>query len=154
MASQTLEFSAATGLTISCKLFAVGSDVVVATAVASEKVNDKNRYSVTFTDVPVGAYRLNGFVNNVPGYANELYDLTLTTATFQPRSEQLPDTSGVTTILGKLTGITSLANWLRAMARQTGADATALSEINSGGGSYKSKHSLEGIRRKQGAGET
>jgi hypothetical protein len=87
MATQTLEFNAGTGLTISCKLFAVGSDTVVATATATEKTNDDNRYAVEFTDVPAGAYRLNGFVSSVGGFANEIYDLTAETATFYPRSE-------------------------------------------------------------------
>jgi hypothetical protein len=87
MATQTLEFNAGTGLTISCKLFAVGSDTVVATATATEKTNDDNRYAVEFTDVAAGAYRLNGFVSSVGGFANEIYDLTLETATFYPRSE-------------------------------------------------------------------
>lgn len=35
-----------------------------------------------------------------------------------------------------LSGITSLPKWLRAMFRKSTADATALAEINSGGGSY------------------
>lgn len=152
--NQTLLFSATTGLTLTCKLFPLYSDTLTATAVATEKTIDKGRYSVVYTDIPAGAYRLCAYVNTDPGSANEVYDLTLDTANFLPRSEQLPDTSGITAVLAKLTGITSLANWIRALARQTGADATALSEINSGGGSYKSKHSLEGIRRKQGAGET
>jgi len=96
MATQTLEFSAGTGLTISCKLFAVASDTVVATATATEKTNDKNRYSVAYTDVPAGAYRLNGFVSGVGGFVNEVYDLTLSTATFQPRSEKVAQiTTGI-----------------------------------------------------------
>ena len=95
MATQTLEFSAGTGLTLSCKLFALGSDTVVATASASEKANDKNRYSVAFTSIPAGAYRLNAFVGATGGFANEVYDLTLTTATFQPRSESAVDAGGI-----------------------------------------------------------
>jgi hypothetical protein len=95
MATQTLEFSAGTGLTLSCKLFALGSDTVVATASATEKTNDKNRYSVAFSNVPAGAYRLNAFVGSTGGFANEVYDLTLTTATFQPRSESAVDAGGV-----------------------------------------------------------
>jgi len=95
MATQTLEFSAGTGLTISCKLFAVGSDTVVATATATEKTNDKNRYSVAYTDIPAGAYRLNGFVSSTGGFANEVYDLTLSTATFQPRSESAVNTGSI-----------------------------------------------------------
>jgi hypothetical protein len=83
---QTLEFNAPTGLTISCKLFAVGSDTVAATESATEKTNDKNRYAVT-VDVAAGSYRLNGFVGSDGGFVNEIYDLTAATATFYPRSE-------------------------------------------------------------------
>lgn len=88
MATQTLEFTAATGLTITCKIFAVGSDTLVDSATATEKTNDLNRYSVSYTDIPAGTYRLNGFVGAVGGFANEIYDLTLTTGVFYPRSEQ------------------------------------------------------------------
>jgi hypothetical protein len=49
--------------------------------------NDKNRYSVAFTDIAAGAYRLNAFVGATGGFANEVYDLTLSTATFYPRDE-------------------------------------------------------------------
>lgn len=87
MATQSLEFCAATGLTIVCKLFSSGSDTVVATVTAVEKTNDKNRYVASFTNVPAGLYRLNGFVSSVGGFANEDYDLTLETATFLPLSE-------------------------------------------------------------------
>jgi hypothetical protein len=85
--TQTLLFNAGTGLTIVCKLFALGSDTVVVTATAVERTNDLNRYAVAFTDIPAGVYRLNGFVSGVAGFANEVYDLTLSTATFYPRSE-------------------------------------------------------------------
>lgn len=88
MATQTLEFSAGTGLTLDCKIFALGSNTIVATAIATEKTNDQNRYTVNYTDLPAGAYRLNAFVGLAPGFANEIYDLTLTTSTFYPRSEQ------------------------------------------------------------------
>ena len=86
MATQTLEFSAGTGLTLSCKLFVVGSDTVVDTQTATEKTNDKNRYTVQFSSL-TGAYRLNAFVGAVGGFANEVYDVTDIAATFQPRSE-------------------------------------------------------------------
>lgn len=101
MATQTLEFSAGTGLTLSCKLFALGSDTVVATQTATEKTNDRNRYSVAFTDIPAGAYRLNAFVGATGGFANEVYDLTLETATFSPRSESAGlDAEGVRGAVG------------------------------------------------------
>jgi hypothetical protein len=89
--TQTLLFNAGTGLTIVCKLFGLNSDTVVATATAVERSFDLNRYIVTFTDIPAGAYRLNGFVSGTGGFANEIYDLTLSTATFFPRSEATID---------------------------------------------------------------
>jgi hypothetical protein len=103
MATQTLEFSAGTGLTLSCKLFALGSDTVVDTQTATEKTNDKNRYSVAFTSIPAGAYRMNAFVGATGGFANEVYDLTLTTATFYPRDEAAAgglDAAGVRAAVG------------------------------------------------------
>jgi redox-regulated HSP33 family molecular chaperone len=103
MATQTLEFSAGTGLTLSCKLFALGSDTVVDTQTATEKTNDKNRYSVAFTDIAAGAYRLNAFVGATGGFANEVYDLTLSTATFYPREEAAAtglDAAGVRAAVG------------------------------------------------------
>lgn len=99
MATQTLEFSGATGLTLTCKLFSIGSDTVVDTQTATEKTNDINRYSVDFVDVPAGAYRLNAFVGATGGFANEVYDLTLTTATFLPRSEADVDLTSVESIV-------------------------------------------------------
>lgn len=92
MATQTLEFSAGTGLTLSCKLFALGSDTVVDTQTATERTNDKNRYTVQFSSLS-GAYRLNAFVGAVGGFANEVYDVTDVAATFQPRGESKTDVS-------------------------------------------------------------
>jgi hypothetical protein len=103
MATQTLEFSAGTGLTLSCKLFALGSDTVVDTQTATERTNDKNRYRVSFVDVPAGAYRMNAFVGATGGFANEVYDLTLTTATFYSRDEAAAtglDAAGVRAAVG------------------------------------------------------
>jgi hypothetical protein len=50
---------------------------------------------VAFTDIAAGAYRLNAFVGATGGFANEVYDLTLSTATFQPRSESAVDAGGI-----------------------------------------------------------
>jgi len=128
MATQTLEFNAGTGLTISCKLFAVGSDTVVATATATEKTNDDNRYAVEFTDVAAGAYRLNGFVSSVGGFANEIYDLTAETATFYPRSETKmrgTDSANTTTPLTSEQTQTAAAAALTAYDPPTRTEATA-----------------------------
>ena len=88
MATQTLEFNSQSGNTVVAKLFAIGSDTVVASVTATEKTNDKNRFTAVFTNVAAGRYRLNGFVGSIGGFANETYKLTLTTATFYPDSEQ------------------------------------------------------------------
>jgi hypothetical protein len=121
MATQTLEFNAGSGLTLSCKVFALNSDTVVDTQTATEQTNDKNRYRVAFTDLPAGAYRLNAFVGAVGGFANEVYDVTLSTATFYPRSE---DSTLGGKIIGTLAAGTHTAQTGDAFAR-LGAPAGA-----------------------------
>ena len=59
MATQTVEFAAAPGQTITARLFAAGSDTVVQTASAvTEATNRDGVYSATFADVAAGLYRL------------------------------------------------------------------------------------------------
>lgn len=83
MATQTVEFIAASGLTLTAKLFAVNNDTVVQTASAvAEEANRKSVYLATFTDVPAGTYQIIGFSSGLP-VANWEVDLTLTTATFR-----------------------------------------------------------------------
>lgn len=61
--------------------------------------------------------------------------------------------TNLATLAAQFTGITSLANWLRALARKDTADATALSEINTGGGAYDAAtDSLEAIRNTEPLG--
>jgi hypothetical protein len=48
----------------------------------------------------------------------------------------IPDSAGVTTLVGQLTGITLLAKWLRGLFRKDAMDATAKTEVNAGGGTY------------------
>jgi len=84
MATQTVEFSAPSGQTITARLFAAGSDTVVQTATAvTEATNRDGVYSATFTDAAAGVYRL--IATNAGGtlLAQWWVDLTLTTATFQ-----------------------------------------------------------------------
>jgi hypothetical protein len=52
--------------------------------------------------------------------------------------------ANVATILGKLSGITLLGNWLRLVMRKSGGDATALSEV--GGTFDNTTDSLEALR--------
>lgn len=88
MTTQTFEFNATPGLTITCKLFAWGSDTILGTAVATPYTNDPNRYHVDFEDQDAGVYRLVGFVGGIAGYVNEIYDVLALTGTYTPRSEQ------------------------------------------------------------------
>lgn len=54
-----------------------------------------------------------------------------------------PDNVSIQTIETVLAGITSLADWLRAIVRQDAADPAAKAEINAGGGTYdEQQHSL------------
>jgi len=82
MATQTVELRAATGLTLTAKLFSAGSDTQVDSQSATEAVNRLGTYSVAYTDVAAGTYRLIAFSGSTP-VAAWWVDLTLTTATFQ-----------------------------------------------------------------------
>lgn len=75
-----------------------------------------------------------------------------TTGVAKEASVQTVSTN-VSAIQTVLTGITSLANWLRAGLRKSAPDATALSEINSGGGTYSGlTDANEAIRDALGGG--
>lgn len=83
MAVQTVEFRAASGATLTAKLFVVGSDTVVQTASAVvESGNRKGTYASLFTDVAAGEYELIAFSGAIP-VCRWFVTLTLTTATFQ-----------------------------------------------------------------------
>jgi hypothetical protein len=87
MATQSLEFAYTQGQTLTARLFAIGSDTVVATAGSvTQATNRKNRYIAAFEDVPAGRYLLIYSVGSVDA-GSEIYELTLATATFQPESE-------------------------------------------------------------------
>lgn len=81
MATQTVEFRAATGLTITAKLFSAGSDTEVASVTATEATNRKGTYSAAYTDVPAGEYQLIGLNSGTP-VASWWTTLTLSTSTF------------------------------------------------------------------------
>ena len=83
MATQTVEFRAASGLTLTVRLFAVGSDTIVQTASAVvESGNRKGTYASLFADVAAGEYELIAFSGTTP-VCRWFVTLTLTTATFQ-----------------------------------------------------------------------
>ncbi|MGA1562816.1 MAG: hypothetical protein ACO376_07505, partial [Gammaproteobacteria bacterium] len=84
MATQSVEFSAASGQTVTARLFSAGSDTVVQTASAvTEATNRDGVYTATFTDAAAGAYRLIATNSGGTLLAQWWVDLTLTTATFQ-----------------------------------------------------------------------
>ena len=83
MATQTVEFRAASGATLTAKLFSVGSDTVVQTASAvTEATNRKGTYAATFTDPGAAEFELVAFSGSIP-VCRWFVTLTLTTATFQ-----------------------------------------------------------------------
>ena len=83
MATQTVEFRAPTGLTITAKVFEVGSDTQVASVLATEETNRKGTYTAAFTDVAAGEYQLIALDGSSIPLASWWVTLTLTTATFQ-----------------------------------------------------------------------
>ncbi len=60
MTTQTIEFGAPAGQTVTARLFAAGSDTVVATATATARTNATGIYTAAFTDLAPGLYRLIG----------------------------------------------------------------------------------------------
>ena len=60
MATQTIEFGAPAGQTVTARLFAAGSDTVVATATAIARTNATGVYTAAFSDLTPGLYRLIG----------------------------------------------------------------------------------------------
>ena len=82
MATQTVEFRAATGLTITAKLFSAGSDTEVASVSATEATNRKGTYLAAYTDVAAGEYQLIAFDSQPIPVAEWWTKLTLNTDTF------------------------------------------------------------------------
>jgi len=83
MATQTIEFRAAPGLTLTARLFTPGSDTVVQTASAvTEATNRKGTYAATFTDPGAAEFELIALSGITP-VARWFCTLTLSTATFQ-----------------------------------------------------------------------
>lgn len=90
MATQTIEFAAPSGQTISTvRLFAAGSDTVVATASATEYTNAKLVYYAAFTNLPAGRYRLVAINAGGTGLATYWVDTLAATGTY-PAFDLLP----------------------------------------------------------------
>jgi hypothetical protein len=65
----------------------------------------------------------------------------------------LATAAALASLVAQFTGITSMANWLRAAFRNSSPDSTALTEINSAGGSYAANaDSLQAIAASAGSG--
>jgi hypothetical protein len=82
-ATQTVEFAAPPSQTLTVRLFAAGSDTIVATAgTVTAATNRAGIYTAAFTDVDAGEYKL--IATNAAGtpLANWWTKLTLATATF------------------------------------------------------------------------
>ena len=73
MATQTVQFIAQSGLTLSVKLYARYSDTVVDTQSATEATNRKGTYTVAFTDETAGYYEIVASVGNQPFATYEVY---------------------------------------------------------------------------------
>ena len=98
MATQTVEFLAVYGQTLTAKLYAVGSDTLVQTASAvTEQTNRVGVYRATFTDAAAGEYELHVATSGGIPVARWYVTLTLTTATFQAYDTAVRSvTAGVT----------------------------------------------------------
>lgn len=83
MATQSVEFRAATGLTITAKLFSAGNDTQIASVSATEATNRKGTYTAAFTSVAAGEYILIALDATPIPVASWWVTLTNTTATFQ-----------------------------------------------------------------------
>jgi hypothetical protein len=83
MATQTVEFRAAPGLSLTVRLFAIGSDTIVQTASScTEATNRKGTYAAVFTDPGAAEFELVALSGTTP-VCRWFVTLTLTTATFQ-----------------------------------------------------------------------
>ena len=83
MATQTVEFRAAPGLSLTVRLFAIGSDTIVQTASScTEATNRKGTYAAVFTDPGADEFELVALNGTTP-VCRWFVTLTLTTATFQ-----------------------------------------------------------------------
>ena len=83
MATQSVEFRAVTGQTITAKLFSAGSDTQVASVSATEATNRKGTYTAAFTDIAAGEYQLIAFDATPIPVASWWVTLAAPTATYE-----------------------------------------------------------------------
>ena len=105
MATQTIEFAAPSGQTISTvRLFAAGSDTIVDTAAATEYTNAKMVYYAQFTNLPAGLYRLVAI--NAAGTGLVTWWVRTLAATGTYPATETPDADAVT--LARMTTLDSV----------------------------------------------
>lgn len=94
MATQTIEFGAPANQTVTARLFAAGSDTVVATATATARTNATGVYTAAFTNLTPGLYRLIG-TNAVGTLLCQWWTRTLSATGTYPATET-PDADSIT----------------------------------------------------------
>jgi len=94
MATQTIEFGAPANQTVTARLFAAGSDTVVATATATARTNATGVYTADFTNLTPGLYRLIG-TNAVGTLLCQWWARTLAATGTYPATET-PDADSIT----------------------------------------------------------
>jgi len=130
MATQTVEFGAPTGRTITAKIFAVGSDTVVESVTATEATNRLGTYTADFTDAAAGVYKIVAFDSVItPPLATWWVDLTLTTATFY--AYEMP-VSVIQSGLATPTNITAATGIVLSGVTHTGAIIPTVSTVTDG----------------------
>lgn len=128
MATQTIEFGAPAGQTVTVRLFAAGSDTVVATATATARTNATGVYTAAFTDLTSGLYRLIG-TNAAGTLLCQWWVRTLAATGTYPATET-PDADSVTRDrMGYLDSVLIAANSNRTV-QVTGSNHIAASIHN------------------------
>lgn len=94
MATQTIEFGAPAGQTVTARLFAAGSDTVVATATATARTNATGIYTAAFSNLTPGLYRLIG-TNAAGTLLCQWWTRTLAATGTYPATET-PDADSIT----------------------------------------------------------
>jgi hypothetical protein len=152
MATQTIVFEADADLTLSAVVYPVGSNSAFASVTPTQAAR-KGIYSFTLSGSS-GVYEIH--ISETAGRLGILYvETTNTAATFDAVGQlvDLSHSASLSSLLSRVpaalfAGITSLANWLGALAGKA-TDSTTKGEINStaaGAGYNQSTDSLEAIR--------
>ena len=136
MATQTVEFRAATGLTITAKLFSAGSDTEVASVTATEATNRKGTYRAAYTDIAAGEYQLIAFDSTPIPVASWWVTLTLTTATFgtYDKADTRDVAAGTLDIQSRLLDSAGVRTSLGMAAADMDTQLDAILAASSGGG--------------------